>query len=188
MSKKHSTTKKLQRNKSLLVLWVVVMLLLVAQIVSLWYIIKSHNDSSEISSQRIYTLVNESEQKRYKYPVIDISENRVYIPEAKIYLPLTDTTRELRYDYFSLKNHESLYFSVNSTVGQQTQDESPTCDKIVSLTKSENPHSATTDPPAATVPATKDGLTDVRVHADCKIYFGDVKTSLLEAVEQLKNY
>lgn len=178
----------MQRNKSLLVLWAMVILFSGAQIVSLWYIINRHNDNSETSSQRIYTLVNESEQKRYKYPVIDISENRVYIPEAKIYLPLTDTTRELRYDYFSLKNHEAVYFSVNSTVGRQAQDESPTCDKIVSLTKSEAPHASATDSPVATIPATKDGLTDIRVHADCKIYFGDVKMELLEAVKQLRNY
>lgn len=188
MGKKHSTTKKLQRNKSLLALWAVVILLLAIQVLSLWYIIKNQNDNSEASLQRMYRLVNESEQRRYKYPVIDISENRVYIPEARIYLPLTDTTRELRYDYFSLKNHESIYFSVNSTVGHQTQDESPTCDKIVSLTKSETPHTSASDSPVTTVPATKDGLTDIRVHADCKIYFGDVKTNLLEAVKQLKNY
>lgn len=49
----------------------------------------------------------------FKLPVIDIAESRVYIPEIKAYLPLNDTTRDLRYTY----NGMAIDFSLQSLIG-----------------------------------------------------------------------
>ncbi len=183
------TSKKDSKNWTIVALCAAILLLAIAQGVSLWYITKLHSYYFEDSSRSLSALINSSEESRYKHPIIDVSENRVYIPEARIYLPLNDITRELRYDEsFSFKGSERIYFSTNATVGSQTTEDDPSCDKVVTLAKPAEPQTDSSYSLSGLVSPTKDGLTDVYTHADCKIYYGNIKIDLAEAVKQLQNY
>ena len=185
---KKLTSNKDFKNWTIVALCAAILLLAIAQGVSFWYITKLHSYYFEDSSRSLSTLINSSEENRYKHPIIDVSENRVYIPEARIYLPLNDITRELRYDYFSLKGSERVYFSINATVGSQTDQDVHSCDKVVTLAKPAEPKTDSSYSLSGLVSPTKDGLTDIYTHADCKIYYGSIKTDLAEAVKQLQNY
>jgi hypothetical protein len=179
---------KPKRNKSHIILWLALFILIVLQVTFVLYIAKLQGSVSQLSKDRLSDLINKSEESRYKYPVIDVTENRVYIPEARIYIPLNETSRNIRYDYFNLKGHEAVYFSMSSIVGRQTDQDDPSCDKVVSLTKPGQTQAGSLYSSAGTITPTQDGLSTIYVHADCKMYSDGTKANLVDAIKLVKQY
>lgn len=139
-------------------------------------------------------LLKNAEESRYKHPIIDVSENRVYIPEARIYLPLNEASRNIRYDYREHgSDHRSkvLYFSTSSVVGQQSGAQYESCDKMVTLAPPEEMQ-IYNNKPVGIVESTKDGLSDIFMHPDSTCWEGkwytDSKRDLAEVVKEAKNY
>lgn len=97
--KKNQKYKRQILQKALRPSVIIISLLVVSQTISAYYIFKNREYIFEDSKTLHSSLINTLEEKRYKEPVVDITENRVYIPEARVYLPLNNTTRDLRYDY-----------------------------------------------------------------------------------------
>lgn len=190
MVKKQNIKKQTSyHKKERIVLWAVILALIILQGISGWYLIKLWNYESQSSERNFRTLINTSEDERYKFPVIDVTENRVYIPEARIYLPLNDTIRNLRYDYFSTQNFVSLRLSTSSTVGSQIEKDHHACDKVVILSQSKEPTN-TEYKDAGEVEMTKDGLRYLSVHNKdtCSIYYDDVQENLLQAAKLIAQY
>jgi len=176
-------------KKERIILWSVILTLIIIQALSAWYISELWKYNSDTSSQSLYLHISKSEEKRYKYPVIDIAEDKVYIPEARIYLPLNDTTRNLRYEYINNKDYKSLNLSVSSAVGTQNGVDDPTCDKVVMV----SPSKESLEYPyvdGGEIKPTVDGLRYVSVHnkETCGTYFGDVQQGLVEAVKLITQY
>lgn len=119
-------------------------MLIITQVVAVTYIsrLQEHigrlNASvSSLEDRFFLSHVNTSETRRYKNAVVDVSEQKIYIPDARIYVPLKDTDPQIMYDYRESqpKNSEFLYVSTAKIVGNQyslTQYES--CDKLITIT------------------------------------------------------
>jgi hypothetical protein len=172
-----------------IVLWLIIIILIVLQGVSAWYLIKLWDDESRYSKYHLATIINESEEKRYKDPVVNISENKVYIPEARIYLPLNEATRDLRYDYFATQNYKSLRLSTSSIVGSQIEKDDHACDKVVVLSVTKEPTS-TAYSYVGEIQPTKDGLRYISVHNKdtCSYYQGNVQEDLTKAAKEAQAY
>ena len=159
--------------------------------VSAWYLVKLWNHESETSKRDFSAYINKSEEERYKYPIIDVAESRVYIPEARIYLPLDEVTRNLRYDYFKPPqgNATSLRLSTSSIVGAQIEKDDHACDKVIMLSPSKDPTIATYTPVGEIQP-TKDGLRYISVHQKdtCSTYYGNVREDLAAAAKLIAQY
>jgi len=164
-----------------------------AQGLSAWHIVKlrEYSDNSDISMR---FLLRNGEEDRYKYPVIDVSENRVYIPEARIYLPLNDTSRNLRYDYAKHGadfKSRTLYISDSSVVGRQTDERYASCDKVVMLTPRTDAQPVLSSVVGTIVPS-KDGLRDIYMHPSesCgdKEWYANMSQKLVEVVKEAKSY
>ncbi len=169
------------------ILWVIIFLLVVVQIVSVLYIAKLYGSLMSDSQESISRLVNSVEERRYVHPVISVSEGRVYIPEARIYLPLNDTSRHLRYEYVSFAHDtKKLFFSVRGAIGRQIADDNPSCDKVVELSRTKQ--SNTEYVFAATIRPTKDGLRYVYKHKPCSIYSDTLNDDLADIVTQARSY
>lgn len=190
MTKKQTTGKLTSSiKKERIILWAIISVLIVLQAISAWYLIKMWRYESQRSERNLSELINESEERRYQYPIIDISENRVYIPEARIYLPLNEVTRNLRYDYFSVSNTTSLRLSTSSIVGSQIAKDDHACDKVIMISPSKDPAMITYSPVGEIQP-TKDGLRYISVHRKdtCSIYYGSVHEDLTEAAKLITQY
>jgi hypothetical protein len=169
-------------------LWLIILILVIAQVVSAWHLIKLWNQGSDESKWRMSSLINQSEERRYRYPIIDITENRVYIPEARIYLPLNDVSRNLRYDYISLKNQEHLHLSTLGIVGRQTDHDPASCDKVVSIIKPSDANKYKLYSLVGTIQPTKDGLSEIIVHNACRIYPDNLRESLATIAKEIRSY
>jgi hypothetical protein len=190
MTKKQNLKKKIGGiKKERLILWIIIFILILLQGISAWYVTRLWSSESRNSKYNLYTLINSSEENRYKYPVIDVSEGRVYIPEARIYLPLNEVTRDLRYDYFVVENYKSLRLSVSSIVGSQLERDDHACDKVVMLSPSIESKGATYDD-AGEIQPTKDGFRYLLVHNKdtCSIYHDSMQERLAEAAKQITQY
>lgn len=184
--KKHTFKKQSFSSLNKRALWIAVFILTALQVVSFVYIIKIGNHISDDSKKSMTSFINSTEEKRYKYPVIDISENRIYIPEARIYLPLNDISRDIRYNFFNMKDHEALYFSLPAAIGRQTEYDDPGCDKVVALTQSKEIVSGNIF--VDEVQPTKYGLKYISRHNACQIYPDSLSSNLAEIVKQLQQY
>jgi len=188
--------KKQLKNKHLLiskkervVLWSMVAVLVICQLISGWYLVQLRNNELESSKNQLYTFINDSEKERYKYPVISIAENRVYIPEARVYVPLTEVTRDLRYDYFQTGNTARLSLSTQSFVGAQIEKDDHACDKAIVITQSKD-FSETTYSDIGEISTTKDGLRYMMAHdkGTCSIYLGTAQEELIESAKLINRY
>ena len=172
----------------------VVLALIASQGISLWQIMKLREFADQNSHFQLGVLLKHAEEERYKYPVIDVTQNRVYIPEARIYLPLNETSRNLRYDYREKGAgswSRAMHFSTSSVVGQQSDERHANCDKIVTLAPPAE-FQQLDDGADGTIEPTKDGFKYVFVHSDdaCwdQKWYAGLKEGLLEAVKQAKSY
>lgn len=193
MTKKQTSRKRSFALNSTFILWVIVLLLVVAQGLSAWHImkLKEYGDNSDIS---MMFLLRRAEEDRYKQPVIDISENRVYIPEARIYLPLTDASRDMRYEYRDYgvdSKSKVVYFSTSSVVGMQTGAQYESCDKMVTLVSPQEAQVPSGNV-AGSIAPTKDDLSDMYIHPSesCwdKAWYSNLTRELKEAVKEAKSY
>lgn len=192
MTKKQNLKKQANGlKKGRIILWVVISILAILQGVSAWYLVKLWNHESETSKRDFSAYINKSEEERYKHPIIDVAESRVYIPEARIYLPLDEVTRDLRYDYFKPpQGHTvSLRLSTSSIVGAQIEKDDHACDKVVMLSPSKKP-AMTTYKPVGEIEPTKDGLRYISVHQKdtCSTYYGNVQEDLAAAAKLIAQY
>lgn len=177
-------------KKERIILRVVISILVVLQAISAWYLVGLWNHESESSKRDFSAYINKSEEDRYSHPIIDIAEGRVYIPEARIYLPLNDTTRNLRYDYFKPpQGSTSLRLSTSSIVGAQIEKDDHACDKVIMLSPSKYP-AMTTYSPAGEIQPTKDDLRYIYVHSKdtCSTYYGSVQEDLTTAAKLITSY
>ncbi|MNQ66403.1 hypothetical protein D3C85_808950 [compost metagenome] len=173
-----------------IILWVVISILVVLQTISAWYLVGLLNRESESSKRDFSAYINKSEEERYKHPIVDVTERRVYIPEASVYLPLNEVTRDLRYDYFKPPHGNiSLRLSTSSIVGEQIEKDDHTCDKIIMISPSKDP-AMTTYSPAGEIQPTKDSLRYISVHRKdtCSTYYGNVQEDLTAAAKLITSY
>jgi len=194
MLKKKYLNKQKNRFKKEYILWVIILALIVLQGLSAWQIIKLREFANKSSDFTMSVLLNRAEEERYKYPIIDVAENRVYIPEARIYLPLNEASRDLRYEYRENGSSywpKALHISTSSVVGRQRNAEYSSCDKMITIApKIKIPGVNTT--PTATIEPTADGLTDILVYSGGKCWnqkwYTGLQQGLAEVVKQAKNY
>ncbi len=190
MTKKQTPQKQKATSKKELILWIAIGILLVAHIVSAWYLVRLWNNTEAISKESLYTLVNRSEESRYRQPVIDVAENRVYIPEARIYMPLNDASRDMRYDYRANgEQPATLYLSTASVVGRQSEQHDASCDKIITLSQTDEPNRSYWDL-AGTLQPTKDDFRYIFMHKQesCWAHYDETRKVLAEVAKMIKNY
>lgn len=181
MARKPTPKKIVTQQMSVPLLWIMIAILAVTQAVSFWHIteLQSHNNKTP---EQMTAFVNSMEQSRYRYPAIDAKENRLYIPEARIFLPLNETTRDIRYQYAS----DRLTLSVAYAVGRQSNNDSPSCDRIVVISPSNQLNS---DYTAAGIVPSKDGEPlYIAKHNKCKIYNIELSNQLAEAAKEIQYY
>jgi hypothetical protein len=192
MMKKHIFKKQIRSIKKERILWAAIIILAALLASSIWYIIKTSNTSksslpapqrslTQAEQERGQTFVNDIEQRRYRYPVIDVKENRVYIPEARMYLPLNESSRDIRYQVLG----DTIWLSTAMAVGRQTGNEDASCDRVVIVTDSENKAGGYI---AEGTIKSNDGSTRfVFRHPACEIY-GDVLSKRLADVTKEVQY
>lgn len=180
-------------------LWAAIVILVAIQMTTFAYLLKTLHSSekgaknalishaTKEDSDYMTNFVNRIEDKRYKYPVIDVEKNRVYIPEARIYLPLNETTRDLRYQYLSAKSYTTIWLSVSEIVGIQNDQADPSCDRAVLLQTSQD---ASGYELTGTMQPTKDGLQYILMHKEgtCDSSHDDIQKSLSDASKLITNY
>jgi hypothetical protein len=194
MTKTRAIKKQIITFREKYILWTVILILIILQGISAWQIIKLREYADTTSNLSMRFLLKNAEEERYKHPIIDIAENRVYIPEARIYLPLNEASRNLRYDYRERGGgfwSKALYFSTSSIVGRQSEAKYESCDKMVTLAPSEDVK-INNDKPVGSIESTKDGLSDIYTHPvdicwDQK-WYTDAKQGLVNVVKEAKNY
>ena len=194
MAKKRTTKKQIFTFKREYIIWILILILILLQAASAWHIQKLQEHANPNSDLSMRYLLKNAEEDRYKYPVIDVAENKVYIPEARIYLPLNEVSRDLRYEYRGYGGFNKtpvLYFSTSSVVGQQSNAQYASCDKMVTLTAPSTQKVVGGDSMDRIQP-TKDGLRDIHTYSgeSCwnQKWYGDLQQDLLEAVRAIKNY
>lgn len=194
MGKKNLIKKQRFTFKKEYPLWAIILLLLILQGLSMWQIIKLREYAERNSGFTTRVLLRNTEEDRYKHPIIDVAENRVYIPEARIHLPLNDTTRDLRYDYRDKGAGfwpKAMYLSVSSVVGRQSDAQYHSCDKMIILAPPTDTRSNGIKKIASIEP-TKGGLSEIfeNTEGTCwnQEWYTNAQKSLTEALKQAKNY
>lgn len=168
-----------------------VSLLIVAQLTSIIYILKLRQSVSSLEERYFLSSLNQVETQRYKTAPVDVSEQRIYIPDARLYIPLTDKNPEIVYDF--RPNGPNLYVSIAQVVGnQRSLDDSKdhhTCDKMIVISSTEqNANAYYTF--IKELPPTKDGLKYVYLHIkdNCGIYSKSGWESAKEIAENIQSY
>lgn len=193
MAKKHILKKYIHGIKKEGVLYAVIIILAVLLASAMFYIVRtsSINESSlsnlvsyhaKAEEERMQASVNEIEERRYRYPVIDVKENRVYIPEVRMYVPLTENSRDLRYQIWG----DTVWLSVSIAVGRQTGNADASCDRVVLLTASEKKgqgYIAT-----GTIKASDGSARYVFRHPACDIYSDSFSKDLADVAKQIQYY
>lgn len=184
---KKSKNPKRKFNSTITLLWLAVAALLIIQVVTLSQLHSLKVGQSETDKRLISDLINKSEQRRYKLPIIDITEGRVYIPEVNGFIPLTDTSRGIRYDYFDVKDNEILYLSRDGIIGNQTTEQTdPSCDKIIAITRNSNAMSNFTY--VGSIPEIGNELKHVFKHYPCNSYTEELATNLAATALSIRAY
>jgi hypothetical protein len=193
MMKKHIFKKQIRGIKKERILWAAIIILAALLASSIWYIIKTSNTSksslpapqrslTQAEQERGQAFVNDIEQRRYRYPVIDVKENRVYIPEARMYLPLNESSRDIRYQVLG----DTIWLSTAMAVGRQTGNEDASCDRVVIVTDSENKAGGYI---AEGTIKSNDGSTRfVFRHPACEIYGDVLSKRLADVIKEVQYY
>ncbi len=188
MIKKSKSVVKRSFPMNTTLIWLVLGLVLLAQIFIVFQIKDFKSTQSEIEKRLISDLINTAEVERYRTPVADIAENKVYIPELEAYITLSDTSLKLRYDYFDMKDLEALYLSYDGVVGHQTEyHTSANCDKIVSISKIKEDKNSEFKFVGEISPIGP-GLKYVHQRDDCKFYTRDLSDRVTKTALILRSY
>lgn len=193
MTKKHILKKRIRGVRKERVLYAVIIILAILLALTIFYIVRTSSiNSSSISNlaryptkaeqERIQAAVNEIEERRYRYPVIDVKENRVYIPELRIYVPLTESSRDLRYQVWG----DTVWLSVSIAVGRQTGNKDASCDRVVLLTESEKKGQGYIA--AGTIKANDGSARYIFRHPECDIYSDSFSKDLADVANQIRYY
>ena len=182
--------------------WAVLVLIVVALVLIFMQYKRIQSLEESVSGLSWRVMLQQGEGARYKTPIIDVAESRVYIPEARVYLSLTDTSRNLRYEYTkassdNLNRQATLNLSLSAIVGAQSQDvhESFSCDRVVVLNSSNATirdfNNAGETLPDYTNAGSLDestGFTTIHAHAACKMYNSTTVESVVEVAKSIKAY
>lgn len=174
------------------ILWVVVLVLVISQAWSVWSILRLQEGMRYNSDLSMRFSLKDVEERRYKYPIIDVTENKVYLPEAHIYLPLNEVSRDIRYDFKkgSAATPSILYFSVSSIVGRQSDAKYASCDRIVTLASASD--SQISGSKIGAIQPTRDGLEDIYMHSDGPCWneelYINLRSELVGVVKAAKSY
>jgi hypothetical protein len=194
MTKKHIFKKQIRSIKKERILWVAIIILAALLASSIWYIIKTSSSDTSSSTnlnrptmtkaqeEHLQAFVNDIEQRRYRYPVIDVKENRVYIPEAHMYLPLNESSRDIRYQVLG----DTIWLSTAMAVGRQTGNEDASCDRVVIVTDSENKAGGYIA--AGTIKSSDGSTRFVFRHPACEIYGDESSKRLADVVMETQYY
>ena len=182
--------------------WAVLALIIAALVLIFMQYKRIQSLEESVSGLGWRVMLQQGEGARYKTPIIDVAANRVYIPEARIYVTLDETSRNLRYEYIKASSNNpseqaTLNLSLSGVVGGQSQDvhESFSCDRIVVLNSSNATirdfNNAGEELPAYTKTGSLNestGFTTIHAHAHCKMYQSDTVSSLTEVAKTAKSY
>jgi hypothetical protein len=181
---KKSTNRKFKISK----LSIVVVMLVVSQAAIAYWFLGFMNAYMKSEEGRLPQIIKEFENSRYKHPVIDISEKRVYIPELRVFLPLNDTTRDLRYYIWEMADSpiKHIFFTVSAVVGNQIPEDAPSCDRMVYISTEKEDRSSL----YKLVGHVKldQGLKHVFQHETCSVYPQGALQELTQAVLLIKEY
>lgn len=172
--------------------WVVILLLIVTQIYLIWHVTNLSNTVrqtkddvrlmvSNAKESAPNDFVNLVEERRYRYPVIDVKENKLIIPEARLELPLTEASRDLRYQYMN----DRLWLSTAMAVGRQTASDSPSCDRVVIIT---NGDVDTAYDSVGKIKTSKNEERTIYKHKPCEIYGEELASEIADVARQLRYY
>lgn len=184
--------KQSKRNKKKIfikkyLLWAVVLVIVAIQVFTLFQLNIYKNNFSDIDKRYLSELISTSETEQYKYPPVDVAENRVYIPEVRSFMPLSDTSRNIRYDFFGMKDLEMLYLSYERIVGHQSDyHTSANCDKIVAITKNRDDLGDFTY--VGSIPPLEFGLQHVYKRNPCNFYTEELTNKLVDTALSLRSY
>lgn len=163
--------------------WLAIGVLALLLSVSVLYNFKISSQPQSAESKDMQAFVNDMEQRRYRYPVIDVKEERVYLPESRMYLPLNEWTRDLRYQVIGKK----VWLSSAIAVGRQTGDADASCDRVVILSDTDQPNDGGYIE-AGTI-RTPDGSTlYISRHDTCQIYSDILSKNLAEVAQKIQYY
>jgi hypothetical protein len=168
-------------------LGVVIVVLFLIQAVTIGFIIKQQIDARAAAPSLLNRFINESESRRYSAPVIDVSENRVYIPESRIFFALTDTTRKIQYYISTRSDEKDLYLSLIGVVGHQSSSDNSSCDRMIRLSTSREGFG--NEKFIGEISPTKQGLRYIFQNTShCSIYSRDLSNELALAAESTQSY
>jgi hypothetical protein len=187
MKKKASTLKKQIGKKNFYAIWAAIIILAVVQTGIIINLLDIHQFDRDISAFKLGSSIASFEEKIYKNPVIDIVQNRVYIPEARIYFPLNETSRDLRYNYVTISQYPELRLSMPGAIGHQQPKDSPTCDRVVALeSMKESPSSEFEF--VGDLSSNIGNLHYIYKHQPCSIYGKDLADSLADVAKEARQY
>ena len=169
-------------------------ILIIVQIASTIYIVKLRESISSLEEKYFLSFVNQVETQRYKRAVVDVSEGRIYIPDARIYTPLTDKNPDLVYDSRTFEGavSKTLFIATSQVVGnQRSLDDSVdnhSCNKMIMISSTEQ--SGHTYTFIREMPATKDGLRYIYLHTkySCGIYSQNEWETAKSIAENIQSY
>jgi hypothetical protein len=174
-------------------LWMIVIMLIIALVLMAWTTVRTLNEhAAELSKlslanesskeKEMQQFVNKVEERRYRYPVVDIKENRMYIPETRMYVPLNDDSRDLRYQTLG----DTIWLSTSMAVGRQTGNDDASCDRVVLIVPSEDRGKGYT--PEGIIKASDGSTRYIFRHPACKIYGDEFSKRLAEVAKLIKTY
>lgn len=197
MAKKNSPKKQTISIKKEPILWIVIAVLIALLMLSVWYIVKAPEDTSNNNLSSAFSehvaqereegaqrFVNDVEERRYRYPVIDVKEERMYIPEARAYAPLSEESRDMRYQTWG---DGTIWLSQSIAVGRQTGNEDASCDRVVIVTPLKQRAKGYIE--EGTIKS-KDGdsLYIFRHPATCKLYEEEFSKRLADVAKKMQYY
>jgi hypothetical protein len=184
---KQQFRRKLVANKERYVLWIIVGVLTVSQAVSGFFLVGLWNWQSSQRDLDEKIVTNMGNDRTYKYGVVDVPQDKVFLPELRLSLPLNDTTRNLRYTYsISVKGQSSLYLTTTSAVGMVYQPEDVYCKRMVALTElkmNSNMYDLISD-----IRPTIQGLTHIYTPKGCAKIDNSALNELVEAAKNAQEY
>lgn len=160
--------------------WIAIGALVLSQIITIVCLVQFHE---QYGLDNLYSLVNLTEQKIYRYPVISVSENKVYFPEFRLAVPLDTTSRNVRYNGLFTNG---LTLSLPSAIGRQTSADSPTCDAMVRISNINEVREDETY--VGELTNTNSNLKYIYKHNSCGIYDTGSIDELVKIAESLSSY
>ena len=181
--KKQKARLKIER------VWFVIAVLAATQVITLFFTYRLYEITTHLSKQAFDSILVRAEERRYSDPVIDIAESKVYIPEARVYLPLNEISRNVVYNYrTSSPNLKQLILSTKQVVGMQPDQSTAQCDQVVILSNLEIPVQSKEQ---IEIKVTKkDGIKYLTtLDASCEnLYSKDTRDKLIDLATKIESY